>query len=198
MATIQSLAPEILSHIFELAHDAGKPSTILISGVKDFKVSMAGLPIDFWDSPDLQDATIIPATVVDLSITLSVPSGIPHLLPFFAAVQNLHHITLDFLPHQSYISVFSFFGSLAGFLPASIKRLSIKNVGDPNTTAYPLAYTPFLDLLDLISTDRLPNLTRIDFPVCKRKDLEDEAAAADLLAECERHSIRIVCWEDFI
>lgn len=45
---------------------------------------------------------------------------------------------------------------------------------------------------------RLPNLARLGFPACKRKDLEGEAAAADLLAKCERRSIRVVCWEELL
>ncbi|KAL8279506.1 hypothetical protein RQP46_008068 [Phenoliferia psychrophenolica] len=76
----------------------------------------------------------------------------------------------------------------------------VNNVGTSttNTFVFPLSQAPFTEIKELISHNRLPNLTRLDFPDCKRKGLEDEAAAVDLLAECDDRSIRIVCWEEFI
>ncbi|KAL8281033.1 hypothetical protein RQP46_006712 [Phenoliferia psychrophenolica] len=81
--------------------------------------------------------------------------------------------------------------SLAGSLPTSIKRLCLTQVSNFNTIQLPHFYATF-------SEENLPNLKRIDSPDFKRKDLEDAAGATDLLAECERRSIRVVCWEEFL
>ncbi|KAL8279532.1 hypothetical protein RQP46_008094 [Phenoliferia psychrophenolica] len=152
---------------------------------------------------DVQDCLgYIPATVTDLTLILYVPNDIPDLIPAFATVQKLHHLTFSFDPARrsnDYTSTSALLQSIAGSLPASIKRLSITNVrGAADRTHIALCKIPLAEIKDLFANDRLPSLTRLDFPDCKRKDLEDEAAAADLLAECERRSIRVVCWEEFI
>ncbi|KAL8279578.1 hypothetical protein RQP46_008140 [Phenoliferia psychrophenolica] len=178
MTKIHSLAPEILSDIFELAHDPHKPSTIV--------------------------SDMIPPSVRALTIILSVPIDGPDLLPFFATVQFLHHLVLDFCSayKDEYFvstSTSSLLQSLAGSLPASITRLSIANVrGGADPTHLALSEIPLTEIQELFADERLPNLARIEFPDLKRKDLEDEAAAANLLAECEHQSIRVACWEDFL
>ncbi|KAL8279526.1 hypothetical protein RQP46_008088 [Phenoliferia psychrophenolica] len=173
MATIHSLAPEILADIFELAHDPHTPSTIYI-----------------------------PGTITDLSITLYVPNAAGDLPRAFATVQNLHHLTLRFDPAgvpRALNPPSSLFQSLAGSLPTSIKRLSIANVrGATDRTHLALSEVSLPEIQELFSHNRLPELARLDFADCKRKDLEDEAAAADLLAECDRRSIRVVCWEELL
>ncbi|KAL8279479.1 hypothetical protein RQP46_008041 [Phenoliferia psychrophenolica] len=149
-------------------------------------------------------AETFPTTVVDLRIVLTAPNVRvdADLLPFFAKIQNLHRLTFDFCMKAGVAELIglptlsTFLKPLAGALPASIERLGIKNVGTSEAERTLLSETPFIEILEFFSNDRLPNLARIDFPNCKRKDLEDEAAAADLLAECERKSIRIVCWEE--
>ncbi|KAL8279541.1 hypothetical protein RQP46_008103 [Phenoliferia psychrophenolica] len=87
--------------------------------------------------------------------------------------------------------------SLTATLPPSIKRLSIVR-GASDRTHLALSEIPLPEIQELFANERLSNLTRIDFPDCKRKDLEGEVAAADLLTECERRAIRVVCWEEFI
>ncbi|KAL8279543.1 hypothetical protein RQP46_008105 [Phenoliferia psychrophenolica] len=180
MATIHSLAPEILSGIFELAHDPHKPSAI----------------------PPVQNSSNYISEDADGHAGKSRgPTG--DLPRTFATVQHLYHFTLNFDPsvgvHRILIAASSIFESLAGSLPTSIKRLSITNVrGASDRTHLALSETQLAEIKDLFSNNRLPNLTRIDFPDCSRKDLEDEAEAADLLHECECRSIRVVCWEEFL
>ncbi|KAL8279518.1 hypothetical protein RQP46_008080 [Phenoliferia psychrophenolica] len=146
-------------------------------------------------------SVIIPPSVRDLSIILAVPSDAPEFLAFFATVQNLHHLTIVFGSEFEYRRMIGtpYIRSLAGSLPASIKRLSIvRDTPDPTHPTLVLSPFPLSQIQELVSDDRLTNLTRLDFLDCKRKDLEDAAAAADLLAECERKSIRVVCWEEFL
>ncbi|KAL8279568.1 hypothetical protein RQP46_008130 [Phenoliferia psychrophenolica] len=162
-----------------------------ITGVKDLSITGSEISVNLLSDPDLaadryggvllEEVVLIPASILDLSIILTLPlRDDDDLGPAFATVQHLHQLTLVF--------------------PPSITRLSMNNVGNhyTNTSTLPLSQTPFNEIRRLFSHDRLPNLTRIDFPDCKRNDLEDEVSASDLLDECERRSIRIVCWEEFI
>ncbi|KAL8279579.1 hypothetical protein RQP46_008141 [Phenoliferia psychrophenolica] len=122
------------------------------------------------------------------------------LVPAMATVPHLHHLTIVFARTtctREYM--LHFFETITGSLPASIKRLSLKNArGAPDPNHLALFEIPLPEIQELFWSDRLPNLRRIDFPDCKRTDLEDDAAGADLLDECERQSIRVVCWEEFI
>ncbi|KAL8276447.1 hypothetical protein RQP46_011149 [Phenoliferia psychrophenolica] len=151
------------------------------------------------DSKSFPTSDLIPTTISDLSIILTVPNDAVGAPLFFTSVQNLHHLTLLFgniktIPPPPTPPIPAFIDALVGSLPSSLKRLGLKNVGG----TFPLLQTPFKQIRDLFSGGGLPNLARIDFPDCKREDLEKEAAAADLVAECERRSIRIVCWEEFV
>ncbi|KAL8279477.1 hypothetical protein RQP46_008039 [Phenoliferia psychrophenolica] len=166
-----------------------------LAGVKDLVITGGYVSPGFLSDLNLQ------ATVRDLSVILTVPNNIDEALSFFNSVQNLHRLTFNFenVPIEKYYSLphalGSFLEALVGSLPSSIERLELKNIGGPGNS---LLQTPFNNILELFAGDRLPNLTRIDFPDCKRRDLEDEVAAADLLGECERKLIRVVCWEEFI
>ncbi|KAL8276443.1 hypothetical protein RQP46_011145 [Phenoliferia psychrophenolica] len=153
-----------------------------------------------WEeSGRLLSSNLIPATITDLSIILTVPNHIGTAVPFFSSVRNLHRLTFVFqalhirlrLNHVKPV-IPAFLDALVGSLPSSLKRFELKNVGGN----FPLLETPFKEILDLFSGGGLPNLAWIDFPDCKREDLENEPAAADLLAECERRSIRIVFGEE--
>ncbi|KAL8279493.1 hypothetical protein RQP46_008055 [Phenoliferia psychrophenolica] len=265
MATIHSLAPEILIDIFELAHDPRKPSTMcaaslvcrawrdpaqrtlfldialpitnttgpgantsqryeeyratrlhlprrvelfgpqmnlhtagpvlrLISGVRQFVIDKVFLGIDFLHAPELQE-------LERLEIVIAFWYYPSKLLPFFSNVRDLNRITVEF--HTGAIptdrGTWTQLAALAGSLPTSITRLGVANVSGASNRSHPsLSEIPLYEIQQLFSNDRLPNLARIDFPNCKRKDLEDEAAAGDLLAECKRRSIRVVCWEELI
>ncbi|KAL8279512.1 hypothetical protein RQP46_008074 [Phenoliferia psychrophenolica] len=187
----------------------------LITGVKNFHISGGNVAPNILSDPNLaglESLTIqnsvcseslldavrfIPTSVLDVSIILALPNGNDDLVPALATVHNLHHLTFEFIWERK--ESISLLESLAGSLPTSIERLSISNVsGDGDSNRIALSALPLPETQDVFSNDRLPKLARLDFTDCKRKDLEDAAAAADLLAECERKSIRVVCWEEFI
>ncbi|KAL8279576.1 hypothetical protein RQP46_008138 [Phenoliferia psychrophenolica] len=232
MTTVHSLAAEILSNIFELAHDPHTPSTMKSAALvcrawrdpaqRTLFLDIA-MPIVMGEDASREDwnrwchydsTRIHPPRRVEL-VQPQEPRGclyvrgaralwVPGVRTLKIGAYSSWHLPIDFLktPELSGTEIRDPYirnqlNSTAAVLPASIERLGFKGVG--NTTGlHPLPRTPFAEICDIISGDRLPNLTRLDFPDCKRKDLEDEAAAADLLAECERRSIRIVCWEEFI
>ncbi|KAL8279496.1 hypothetical protein RQP46_008058 [Phenoliferia psychrophenolica] len=247
MATIHSLAPEILLDIFELAHDPRKPSTMCAASLVcrawrdpaqrtlflDIAIPAIGTMftikihhwelylinrlhtprrVVLWDPPNDQSvrsnwdwSSYIEASVLELSITIINPHAAgpaDDLLTFLDNVQNLHHLTFRLKEGMNYGDIFKlecFLQSLAGSLPASIKRMSVKNLSSvPGPVGLPLQSLEFSPIMELLTGGRLSNLARLYLPDCKRNDVEDEAAAAELLAECERRSIRVVCWEDFL
>ncbi|KAL8276445.1 hypothetical protein RQP46_011147 [Phenoliferia psychrophenolica] len=170
--------------------------------------SLVSLALDIYCKRDtilINPITFIPPSILELSFTIINPHAagpaIGDLLTFLAEVQNLHHLTFQLKGDMTTLELLnmdSLLQALAGSLPASIKRMSVKNLSSvPGPVGLPLQNIPFGPIMELSAGD-LPNLARLDLPDCKRKDLEDEAAAADLLADCERRSIRIVCWEEFL
>ncbi|KAL8279564.1 hypothetical protein RQP46_008126 [Phenoliferia psychrophenolica] len=136
--------------------------------------------------------------LVDCSITVRTNwYTCPSLQPLFDILPLLSHFKIRI--HKSSLpnSNADYLHSLVGTLPNSIKRLTIERAHAWfRLDAESLVYIPFEDIGLII--ENLDQLVRIDFPDVKRGDLEEYAGAADVLAECERRAIRVVCWEEFL
>ncbi|KAL8279569.1 hypothetical protein RQP46_008131 [Phenoliferia psychrophenolica] len=134
----------------------------------------------------------------DCALTLTTSrTACPDLQPLYNILTHLTHFTIRITNHIKSSATPRFFHSLVGTLPSTITRLTLER-GDNWEWMHPssLLYTIPFEKIMLVLSD-LEQLKRLDFPDVKRVDLEALAAAADLLAECERRSIRVVCWEEF-
>ncbi|KAL8279565.1 hypothetical protein RQP46_008127 [Phenoliferia psychrophenolica] len=179
MATIQSLAAEVLSNIFELAHDPHTPSTM----------KSAALVCRAWRGP--AQRTLFLDVVVPVFHGGSKGRKAVHWDDYRSKWDNYRSKRLYTPRRVELMDSSSDMVRYRSTVPTMLTSARISSV-------IQTWQTPFNEIGSLLSNNSLPNLTRIDFPQCKRKDLEDEAAAADLLDECKRRLIRIVCWEEFI
>ncbi|KAL8279523.1 hypothetical protein RQP46_008085 [Phenoliferia psychrophenolica] len=184
-----------------------------ISGTKHLKLSVTNEGISYLNAPELQGIERLelhikgwdwrtgrqdfPVTVDDVSIILLVNPKLPIMFTgFLANVRNIHQFTFDFGRLEPLSMIGQLLPVLARILPASIRRLGFKNVVISSYMAIPgrpLLIVPLAEIKAICLDSGLTSLQRIDFPDCERKDLEYEVVSADLLAECKRRSIMVVC-----
>ncbi|KAL8286552.1 hypothetical protein RQP46_004569 [Phenoliferia psychrophenolica] len=109
------------------------------------------------------------------------------------AMPALVHLSL----HLDYFDSKYPLKKLIGLLPPSIIRLTVVRNRDAAIGGhFPFTVIPFADISLLIAS--LPRLQRIDFPDCMEIYILEQAVSAVVVAECERRSIRMSCWEGFV
>ncbi|KAL8281518.1 hypothetical protein RQP46_006202 [Phenoliferia psychrophenolica] len=133
--------------------------------------------------------------------TISLPAAghaCPDLRPLFDILPVLSHFIIILKGFSDTSLNPQFLRSVVGTLPASIKRLTIERVDSGGWLGLDdaLLSIPFKEIASLISNP--VNLARLELPDVRRAELEGHAAAADVLAEYELKSIRVVCWEDLL
>lgn len=165
--------------------------------------------IPYLGSDPSSGNTCLPLTLRHFSLAMRQDRGRPDSFAALAATRDSFPAFTHFTILLDQTVVFENpLEWLRGALPWSITRLSIECWKAPSRPAAepdqqlkepspPFSTIPFSGLMDLMS--ELSKLERLDLPDCKRASFEgSQSSGAELVTECERRSIRIVCWEDFL